>query len=108
MELCRVLGVSIYLYEQSLDTVSSNGTSMFDVAAMMAFHLRQSRRDQILRVRLRPVTPQFGPISGIKVEKAKRLLADGQGVRQTARLAGISPASVSRLKGASAQASAGA
>jgi len=35
-----------------------------------------------------------------KVEKARIALADGKGVRQAARLAGISAASVSRLKNA--------
>jgi hypothetical protein len=32
------------------------------------------------------------------VEKAKQFLAAGKGLRESARLAGISPASVSRIK----------
>jgi len=33
-----------------------------------------------------------------RVEKAKQFLASGKGVRQVAKMAGISPASVSRIK----------
>ena len=65
-------------------------------------HLRQSRRDRILRgqAAARALSIRFGrpPIAKAKVEKAKRFLAAGKGVRQVARMAGISPASVSRIK----------
>jgi DNA invertase Pin-like site-specific DNA recombinase len=49
MEACRAAGVSLWLYEQGLDTAGSNGLPLFDVTAMLAFHLRQTRRDRILR-----------------------------------------------------------
>jgi hypothetical protein len=74
------------------------------VVAMMALHLRQSRRDRILRgqAAARSLSIRFGrpPIAKAKVEKARIAPAAGKGVRQAARLAGISPASVSRLKNA--------
>jgi hypothetical protein len=77
---------------------------------MMALHLRQGRRDRILRgqAAARSLSIRFGrpPIATAKMEKAKRELAAGKGVRQVARLAGISPASVSRLKSAIESASA--
>ena len=102
IETCRTAGVEVYLHEQNLDTSGSNGLSMFDVAQMMAFHVRQARRDKILRgqAAARYACVRFGrpPIPTIKVEKARQLLVSGKGVRQTARAAGISPASVSRLK----------
>jgi phage antirepressor YoqD-like protein len=43
---------------------------------------------------------RFGrpPIAKPKVEKAKQFLASGKGVRQVAKMAGVSPASVSRIK----------
>jgi hypothetical protein len=75
--------------------------ALFDLAAMMAYHLRQSRRDRILRgqAAVRGLV-RFGrpPIPTTKVEKAKKALMTGKGVREAARLAGISAASVSRMK----------
>lgn len=102
MELCRIADIGLYLHDHEIDTSTSNGLSMFDLAGMMAFHLRQSRRDKILRgqAAARGASVRFGrpPMAPGKVERAKGLLASGKGVRQVARLAGISAASVSRLK----------
>jgi DNA invertase Pin-like site-specific DNA recombinase len=102
MEACRTACVSLWLDEQGLDTAGSNGLPIFDVVAMMAHHLRQSRRDRILRGQsaARSLSIRFGrpPIVKAKVEKARIALTDGKGVRQAARLAGISAASASRLK----------
>jgi DNA invertase Pin-like site-specific DNA recombinase len=102
METCRAAGVAVYLDQERIDTAGSNGMSLFDVSGMMAHHLRQSRRDRILRgqAAARSLTIRFGrpPIAKPKVEKAKQFLAGGKGVREIARLAGISPASVSRIK----------
>jgi DNA invertase Pin-like site-specific DNA recombinase len=107
IETCRVADVGVYLHEQGIDTAGSNGMSMFDFGTMMAFHLRQSRRDRILRgqAAARAASVRFGrpPIAASKVEKAKQGLAAGKGVRAVARLAGISAATVSRLKGAMEQ-----
>jgi DNA invertase Pin-like site-specific DNA recombinase len=102
-EVCRAAGVSVYLHEQKLDTAGSNGLSLLDLVEMMAFHLRQTRRDRILRgqAAARIASVRFGrpPIPLSKIEKAKQLLVSGRGVREAARLAGISAASSSRLKG---------
>jgi DNA invertase Pin-like site-specific DNA recombinase len=108
MEVCRTAGVSLWLDEQGLDTAGSNGLPLFDLTEMMAFHLRQTRRDRILRgqAAVRGIV-RFGrpPIAKAKVMRAKHELAAGKGVRQVARLAGISAASVSRLKSALGNAS---
>ena len=105
MEVCRACGVALYVHEQNLDTATSNGLSLFDLSAMMADHVRQVRRDRILcgQEIARAASVRFGrpPISASKVEKAKQGLASGKGVRQVPRLAGISAASVSRIKSAS-------
>ena len=103
LETCRTAGVALWIDEQRIDTAASNGMSLFDCAAMMALHLRQSRRDRILRgqAAARSLSIRFGrpPIPTAKIEKAKPLLAMGKGVREVARLAGgISPSSVSRIK----------
>jgi DNA invertase Pin-like site-specific DNA recombinase len=102
METCRTAGVSLWLDEQGIDTAGSNGLPLFDVTQMMAFHLHQTRRDRILRgqAAARSLSIRFGrpPIAKAKVEKARIALIAGNGVRQAARLAGISAASASRLK----------
>jgi len=75
---------------------------------MKVFHLRQSRRDRTLRGQAasRAMSIRSGrpPIPTVKVQKAKQLLASGNGVRQVGRLAGISAASASRLKNAAVSA----
>jgi DNA invertase Pin-like site-specific DNA recombinase len=102
LEVCRRSDVLLWVDEQKLDTATSNGLSLFDLSTMMASHLRQSRRDRILRgqAAARSLSIRFGrpPIAKPKVEKAKQFLAAGKGLRESARLAGISPASVSRIK----------
>jgi DNA invertase Pin-like site-specific DNA recombinase len=102
-ETCRMAGAGLYLHDQAIDTATSNGMSLFDLCQMMAFHLRQGRRDGILRglAAVRATSSvRFGrpPIPAAKVERAKQFLAVGKGVRAVARLAGISATSVSRLK----------
>jgi DNA invertase Pin-like site-specific DNA recombinase len=102
LETCRARGVNLYLHDQHIDTAISNGLSLLDVAPLMVHHLRQSRRDRIMRgqATARALSIKFGRpvIPTTKTEKAKRELAAGKGVRQVARMAGISPASVSRIK----------
>ena len=102
LDTCRAEQVSLWVDQQKLDTAMSNGLSLFDMAAMMALHLRQTRRDKILRGQsaARALSIKFGRprIATIRVEKAKRELAAGKGVRQVARLAGISPTSACRIK----------
>jgi len=98
MATCRSSGVSVYLHEQ--DTVASQ--VLFDMATLLSIHLRQTRRDRILRgqAAARSLSIKFGrpPLSATKMARAKHELAAGRGVRKTARLVGISAASVSRLK----------
>jgi DNA invertase Pin-like site-specific DNA recombinase len=102
LEVCRVAGVGLHFHDQGVDTETSNGLSLLDVAAMMSLHVRQTRRDRILRgqAAARALSIRFGrpPIAKAKVERAKHELAAGKGVREAARIAGISAASASRLK----------
>jgi DNA invertase Pin-like site-specific DNA recombinase len=102
LETCRSAGVSLWVDDQRIDTATSNGLDLFAVGEMMAMHLRQSRRGRILQglAAARALSIRFGrpPITKSKVERAKRELANGKGVREAARIAGISPASVCRIK----------
>jgi hypothetical protein len=41
--------LALWLDEQGIDTTGSNGISQFDPGMMTAYHLRESRRDRILR-----------------------------------------------------------
>ena len=104
LETCRVAGVVLWLGEQGIDTATDKGMSLFDLAGTMAYHLRQSRRDRILRGQAasRALAIRAGrpPIPAARVDRAKRELAAGKGVRQAARLSGISAASMSRLRNA--------
>jgi DNA invertase Pin-like site-specific DNA recombinase len=101
LETCRTAEVTLWLDEQKLSTDNENGPSLFDLSGMLAFHLRQMRRDRIMRgqAAVRGVV-RFGrpPISATRVEKAKHELTNGKSLRQVARLVGISPASVSRIQ----------
>jgi DNA invertase Pin-like site-specific DNA recombinase len=100
IETCRLAGAAVHLDQQNVDAEGSGG--LFHIGAMLSLHLRQSRRDRILRgqAAARSLSIRFGrpPIAKAKVEKARIALAAGKGVRQAARLAGISAASASRLK----------
>ena len=102
METCRSACVAVNLHDDGFDSETNNGLSLFDVTKLLAYHLRQSRRDRILRgqAAARALSIKFGrpPISATKAQRAKRELAAGKGVRQVAKIAGISPASASRIK----------
>ena len=72
-------GVAMYLHEPQIDTATSNGVSLLDVAPLMVHHLRQSRRYcNILRGQAsaspRIVDQVRTPAdrAAIRVEKAKR------------------------------------
>ena len=103
METCRSACVAVNLYDEGFDSETSNGLSLFDVSALLAHHLRQSRRDRILRgqAAARALSIRFGrpPIAASQGGEGQ---ADswraGKGVRQVAKIAGISPASASRIK----------
>jgi DNA invertase Pin-like site-specific DNA recombinase len=104
LETCRSAGVSLWVDEPRIDSAASNGMSLFDLGVMMAWHLRQSRRGRILQglAASRAMSIPCGRprLSRSRTEKAERELAAGKGVREAARIAGISAASASRLKNA--------
>jgi DNA invertase Pin-like site-specific DNA recombinase len=102
MQTCQTSSVSVYFAQQHMDTAESNGISIFDVTAMLALHLRQARRDRILRglAAARALSIKSGrpPLGRITIDRAKRELASGKGVRAVARLTGISATSACRIK----------
>jgi DNA invertase Pin-like site-specific DNA recombinase len=78
IEVCRSVHVALNLYDEGFDSETSNGLSLFDVSALLAHHLRQSRRDRILRgqAAARALSIRFGrpQIAKPKVERAKQFL----------------------------------
>jgi len=102
LETCRSAGVAVYLDQEQIDSAETNGLSLFDMSMLLALHIRQGRRDQILRgqAAARALSIRFGrpPLGKSKVEKAKQFLSAGKGVSEVSRLAGISTAACSRLK----------
>jgi DNA invertase Pin-like site-specific DNA recombinase len=99
LETCRSADVSLWIDEQRIETAA-----LFAFSKMMALHLRQSRRGRILQglAASRAMSIPCGRprISRARTQQAERELAAGKGVREAARIAGISAASVSRLKNA--------
>ena len=102
LETCRSAGVAVYLDQEKIDSAETNGLSLFDLSKLLALHIRQGHRDRVLRgqAAARALSIRFGrpPLGKSKVEKAKQFLSAGKGVREVARLAGISAAACSRLK----------
>ena len=104
LETCRTARCRVYCHEQGLDTE----TSQWNVAVRYGRHDGAARPPDPSRSNStwsgcrQGLSIRFGrpPIPRAKVEKAKHELAAGRGVREAGRLAGISAASVSRLKNA--------
>ena len=97
METCRSSAVSVYLHGQ--DTIAFAGALR---CGGVAGPTPSPVARRILRgqAAARALSIRFGrpPIATAKVERAKQELSAGKGVREAARLAGISAASVTRLK----------
>jgi DNA invertase Pin-like site-specific DNA recombinase len=97
LETCRLAGVSLWIDEQNIETAA-----LFNFASLMALHLRQARRGRILQglAASRAMSIPCGRprLSRARTEKAERELIAGKGVREAARIAGISAASASRIK----------
>jgi DNA invertase Pin-like site-specific DNA recombinase len=102
LETCRSADVSLWFDEQRVETTAPNGMSLYDLGKMLALHLRQSRRGKILQglAASRAMSIPCGRprISRTRTQRAERELAAGKGVREAARIAGISAASASRIK----------
>jgi DNA invertase Pin-like site-specific DNA recombinase len=102
LETCHSAGVAVYLAQEKIDSAETNGLSLFEVSKLLALHIRQGHRERILhgQAAARALSIRFGrpPLGKSKVEKAKQFLSAGKGVREVARLAGISAAACSRLK----------
>jgi DNA invertase Pin-like site-specific DNA recombinase len=91
-------GVDLYLHRQGLDTSTPSGRAMFGMLSVFADFERAMIRERIL-AGLRRTSKKSGrkPMAEDRVEAIRRSLADGQGIRATARAHRASTTTVTRI-----------
>jgi DNA invertase Pin-like site-specific DNA recombinase len=95
-------GVDLYLHQQGLDTSTPSGRMLFQMLGVFSEFEGALIRDRILagQQRARAAGVRFGrpAISDHGIQRVRDELAKGRGIRGTARITGISPAKVLRIK----------
>ncbi len=103
-------GVDLYLHQQALDTSTPSGRMLFGMLGVLAEFERAMIRDRVLAGldRARAANRRLGrpPMPEARVERIRRALAEGRGVRETARMLKVSAAKVVEVRRAMAAASA--
>jgi DNA invertase Pin-like site-specific DNA recombinase len=98
----RAKDVDLYLHQQAIDTSTPGGRMMFSLLGVFAEFERSMIRDRVMAGldRARSANKRLGrpPIPEFKVEKVRRALADGRGIRETARLVKVSAAKVTEIR----------
>ena len=102
LEEIRERGVDLYLHKQALDTSTTTGRAMFGMMSIFAELERAILIERIAagQARARAANIRIGrpPTAPEKIEKVRKLLIDGGGIRATAAKAKVSPALVQRIK----------
>ena len=95
-------GIDLYLHQQGLDTSTPSGRMLFQMLGVFAEFERSIIRDRIVagQQRARAAGVRFGrpPIPPHSVQRIRDELTSGRGIRETARVTGVSPAKVLRIK----------
>ena len=98
----RGSGVDLYLHQQAIDTSTPAGMALFGMLGVFAEFERAIIRDRIHASldRARREGKRLGRprLSPFRVGQITRLLAEGRGVRETARLLQVSPAKVTQVR----------
>jgi DNA invertase Pin-like site-specific DNA recombinase len=91
-------GVDLYLHRRGLDTSTPSGRAMFGMLSVFAEFERAMIRERILSG-LRRTSKKSGrkPMGEDRIQAIQRSLADGQGIRATARRHAASPTTVTRI-----------
>lgn len=91
-------GVDLYVHTQGLDTSTPSGAMMFQMLSVFSSYERAMIRERILSG-LRRTTKKSGrkPMPEDRVEAIRRSLANGLGIRATARLHRASSMTVTRI-----------
>jgi len=94
----RAKGVDLYLHQQGLDTSTSAGRALFGMLSVFAEFERAMIRERIM-AGLRRTTKKSGrkPMGDDRLEAIKGSLANGVGIRATARAHGASPTTVIKI-----------
>ncbi len=95
-------GVDLFLHQQALDTATPSGRALFGMLSVFAEFERAmiASRVQAGLERARAAGRRLGrpPVCPAKVGRIRAALAEGRGVRETARLLRVSPAKVSEVR----------
>lgn len=95
-------GVDLFLYQQALDTSTPSGRAMFQFLSVFSEYERAMIRDRVLvsldRVRREGKRLGRPRLSPIRIDQIRKALADGRGVRETARLLKVSPSKVTLVR----------
>jgi DNA invertase Pin-like site-specific DNA recombinase len=103
----RARDIDLYLHQQALDTSTPSGRALFGMLSVFSEFERAMIRDRVMAglARARSSGKRLGrpPTTQYKVERIRRALDEGHGVRETARLLKVSPAKVSEVRRMSAE-----
>jgi DNA invertase Pin-like site-specific DNA recombinase len=98
----RKRNVKLYLHQQAIDSGTPSGRMLFGMLGVFSELERTMIRDRVLAGldRARRDNKRLGrpPMSQIRIDRIRTALADGQGVRETARLLKVSAAKVSEIR----------
>jgi DNA invertase Pin-like site-specific DNA recombinase len=94
--------VDLYLHQQALDTSTPAGRMLFGMLGVFAEFERSMIRDRVMAGldRARAANRRLGrpPMAKFRVERIRDTLAEGRGVRETARLLKVSAAKVVEVR----------
>jgi DNA invertase Pin-like site-specific DNA recombinase len=94
--------IDLYLHQQALDTSTPSGRMLFGMLSVFSEFERAMIRDRVMAglSRARSSGKRLGrpPMAPIKIERVRRALDEGRGVRETARLLKMSAAKVSEIR----------
>lgn len=92
-------GIDLYLHQQAVDTSTPSGRMLFQMLSVFA-EFERSMIVARVKAGLQRTTKRLGrpPMPSERVERIKSLLANGKGIRETARITGAGTASVQRIK----------
>jgi DNA invertase Pin-like site-specific DNA recombinase len=94
--------IDLYLHQQALDTSRPSGRALFGMLSVFSEFERAMIRDRVMAGldRARSGGKKLGrpPISAMKIDRVRRALDEGRGVRETARLLKMPAAKVSAIR----------
>ncbi|MGK7866529.1 recombinase family protein [Falsiroseomonas sp. E2-1-a20] len=95
-------GVDLFLHQQALDTGTPAGRMLFGMLGLFGEFERAMIRDRVMAGldRARSSNKRLGrpPLPPIRIERIRQAIADGRGVRETARLLKVSAAKVVEVR----------